>query len=654
MEDDDIVFDRDTSAPKKKLKDRKRRKGKSNKNENGANLKTVQNSSENMDENANKKGKNNVKDLQNNIISTESNVAKNKKKEISINISETDKKKNQKDDLINYKSLDSDQINPLSSYNNQTNNSNMNEAQNNSNNLNENARYLQTDVLNSKTTHNNTDLYPSEDSNNKNQLLSQENEDLNNSNSADNINSNSNSNLNENINSKNLSESEAFLKEYNDAMNSGDKDRIILVLQKKIEYLDLNINDLNLIIQHLRNDIHKKEKVLHLLTDTNTKLKKSLNAFSRQLDEKILEASKKPKMQGNKNSKSVRTIFNNKKNGGNSRNSDNLPNDEEKNYTQLDNALAMNKILQKDNDNLKNLLNTYGNIDKMKELENLNKILKEQNAALNNEMVELKREYGEHSYCEKKRNSLLEQIRYLTEENKRLKNDIKKLTTINTEDGSNSKDNGGSTARNKAKTQKIGMLKSPNLPGITTHKKTVEGENEKLLSKQKNNKDDELENLADKDEIIILINLFQGDEQKLLEFKKKMIIYAKCKESNINKHKLEEKNLNKKIYSMQEQVEYLNHKVKESEMRIKIFQQQLNDSNFQNKKLKKEYNKEKKEKEGVKQKLKDFKKKNEKMVMKKLKNDYKNMEENEKDEENVNEENEVEENEIENNEDNEN
>ena len=57
---------------------------------------------------------------------------------------------------------------------------------------------------------------------------------------------------------------------------------------------------------------------------------------------------------------------------------------------------------------------------------------------------------------------------------------------------------------------------------------------------------------------------------------------------------------------MQEQIEYLNHKVKESEMRINIFQQQINDKDFQNKKLKKKLNEDKKEKDNSKKKIKDF------------------------------------------------
>ena len=69
----------------------------------------------------------------------------------------------------------------------------------------------------------------------------------------------------------------------------------------------------------------------------------------------------------------------------------------------------------------------------MKELENMNKKLKEENNNLNDEIIKLKKEIVEHAYCENKRNTLLEQIKYLTEENKRFKIDIKRLATINEE-----------------------------------------------------------------------------------------------------------------------------------------------------------------------------------------------------------------------------
>jgi len=69
---------------------------------------------------------------------------------------------------------------------------------------------------------------------------------------------------------------------------------------------------------------------------------------------------------------------------------------------------------------------------------------------------------------------------------------------------------------------------------------------------------------------------------------------------------------------MEEEIEYLNHKVKEGEMRINIFQQQINEKDFKNKKLKKQLIEEKKEKENIDQKFNDFKKVNEKIILNNL------------------------------------
>ena len=108
-------------------------------------------------------------------------------------------------------------------------------------------------------------------------------------------------------------------------------------------------------------------------------MKKSLNAFSNKLDSTISNEEKKIT-----NSKSKLLYRKNYNSEGN--------NVEEIKLSKIDNVLAMNKILQKDNENLKNLLNSYGSIDKMKELENMNKLLKEQNNNLNEDILKLKKE----------------------------------------------------------------------------------------------------------------------------------------------------------------------------------------------------------------------------------------------------------------------
>ena len=89
--------------------------------------------------------------------------------------------------------------------------------------------------------------------------------------------------------STSLSDKEKLDKEYQEALNSGDKDRIIIILQRKMEYYELYINNLNLLIQHLRNDIHKKEKIMHLLTDTNTQLKNALNNYVKTYNYEVID-----------------------------------------------------------------------------------------------------------------------------------------------------------------------------------------------------------------------------------------------------------------------------------------------------------------------------------------------------------------------------
>jgi len=458
-------------------------------------------------------------------------------------------------------------------------------------------------------------------------------------------------NLNSASEIKSFNDYDKFLKEYNEAMKSGDKDKIIIVLKKRIEYMELNINDLNLLIDHLRQDIHNKENVIHLLTETNNKLRQSLNSFSKKLDDKILESNRESKVKDDKISKSLN------KNSSRKINRQKLS----RNENGLTNALTMNRILQKDNDNLKNMINNYGSVDKMKDLENLNKLFKDENTNLNDEIFKLKKEIVDHTYCEKKRNKLLEQVKYLTEENKRLKKDLKVFLSSNSNNNNNDTIENNSNTNHKytinpsssnlninlksiiIKNQNKSTIKADaHFPNIIKQKKKLSQEKDKNdKNKNNDNKDYDIEQLTDKNELNILIQLFEGEEEKYAEFKKKLIIYAKSKESIINKYKFEEKNYYKQLLSYQEQNEYLNGKVRESERRIKIYQQQLNNSNFQNKKLKKKFNEEIKEKKNIILRLDNSKKKIEKFPLTQRNN-------NKKDEKEGNEENEVYEEEIDN------
>ena len=595
-DDDEIVFDRDTSKPKEKLKKRKRRKekekGESNINVNISSQK-INNSVSiykeiNKDANIIKKEENNLKTISNVNLSSNNNLINNEKEQIS-----------QKDDLVNFNMNSNEKNENNSNSNNEYNNENDKDKNdlnsgNEQNILDDNEK---NDNLKSSEEVDNNYLEQNENNRYDNDPINETNQNLDSqANENDYLNSQTNNTKSKFINSQEktdydnqISDKANLEKEYQNTLNGGDKDKIIITLKKRIEYLELNINELNLLIQHLRNDIHKKEKIMHILTDTNNELKNSLNKFSKQLDEKIFDMNKNTnKSKAYKNSKSLKKIH--------SKNYNQLEEGQDIN-SELNKALARNRLLQKENDNLKNMLDMSNKVEKMKELENSIKIMKEKNSKLEEEISQMKRDIVDHSYCEKKRNSLLEKIKYLTEENNQYKKFIKKLNSENnnSEDKMKNEQANINTSRSHEST-KINIKSKKNLtqlPKILNKNKKIENEK----------KDEEIESLADKDEIYILIKLYQGDITNYTEFRKKLIIYAKCKENIINKYKSDEKANIKKVYSMQEQIEYLNHKVKESEMRINIFQQQINDKDFQNKKLKKKLIEDKKDKDNSKQKF---------------------------------------------------
>ena len=590
-DDDEIIFDRDTSKPKEKLKKKKRRKDKE-KNESNINDINLNKNNNSVSINNIIKGEvNNNKKVENNF-NTISNVDLNNNNDA---INKEEEKKSENDELVNIKpnnqdssalnsNLNKDENKQSNMYFNSQNDENMVNLDENNNNIQSQEEITKNNnSLDIKSNHRYNDDDYNNDTNQNRSSKTQENENIfsksNNTKSKFFNTQLKDNNLNTNSNIK--SDKDKLEKEYQEALNSGDKEKIIIILQRKVEYLEYNINDLNLLIKHLRNDIHKKEKIMHLLTETNNELKSSLNNFSKQLDKKIFEINNNNNKKY-KNSKSLTKIHIKKYNQGEEIKDSN---------TELNKALIRIRFLEKENENLKIVMDASNKVEKMKELENINKSLRENNNRLEEEINLIKRDIIEHSYCEKKRDSLLEKIKYLTEENNQLKKYIKKLN-IENEDKKQNGQNNLNTTRNKENNKLNIKLKKTQtqLPKISNKNKN--GENIK--------KDNEIENLADKDEIYILIKLFQGDETKFIEFKKKLIIYAKLKENIINKYKAEEKSYNKKVYSMEEQIEYLNHKVKESEMRINIFQQQLNDKEFKNKKLKKHLIEEKKEKEDSK------------------------------------------------------
>ena len=97
--------------------------------------------------------------------------------------------------------------------------------------------------------------------------------------------------------------------------------------------------------------------------------------------------------------------------------------------------------------------------------------------------------------------------------------------------------------------------------------------------------------------IININNLFNVDEMNQLNkiflkniniyniILKKFEILQKSKDSIDNKYKLVQKQLTKRIYSMQQQIDFLNSKIKESELKVNILQSQLNENKLEKRTL---------------------------------------------------------------------
>ena len=66
---------------------------------------------------------------------------------------------------------------------------------------------------------------------------------------------------------------------------------------------------------------------------------------------------------------------------------------------------------------------------------------------------------------------------------------------------------------------------------------------------------------------------------------KKFEILQKSKDSIDNKYKLEQRQFTKRIYSMQQQIDYLSSKIRDRELKINILQSQLNEIKLEKKQL---------------------------------------------------------------------
>ena len=421
-----------------------------------------------------------------------------------------------------------------------------------------------------------------------------------------------------NISKKNVCDKSSCIEgENEEKFDPNDPER----LQKRIKVLETKLADCNNNINNLKKQITEKDNKIKLITKTNQKLVKSMNTFSKEVDNKL---SNKQGILGN-----IKKV---KKNYGND-SSDDVKQKE------LDNAINIIKILKNDNQRLQTKIDNYENDNKVKDLENMNKLKSDENSNLEEQIKNLKKELNDYKICQKKIKTYEKQIQLLTKENKLLKDNNRNLnekltkkfpqnknnpTYSYNEDNDNKKiykikkDNYSSVfklekntieknRRNDRVNFKDNSLKSGKrggnslnrsmgyLPQINSKSMLRNGSekfsNIKLSNNYKKNyentADDVLKTFFNSEDIIIIQKIFQNNASGFEEFKIKLCIINKSKESLINKYNIEIKKYNERITSAQEQIEYLNGKNRETEVNYKKLQTQMNEFNIQKKLLKK-------------------------------------------------------------------
>lgn len=402
-------------------------------------------------------------------------------------------------------------------------------------------------------------------------------------------------------------------------------------LLKKLKDTEKQLNDKNNIINNLKKEIEDKEKKIQLITKTNNKLQQSLKYFSKQVDDKLF------------NSKGI--YDNMKKYKINQKN--NYDNDDLR-QKELNNAMNIIKILKNDNHRLQTAIDNYEKNNKLKDLENINKIKSDENSDLENQIKILKKELNDYNICIKKCKLYEAQISILNKENKTLKDNNKLLNNklykkyppgnnnasfLNNNYNSNDKENDNNRYDGYLSPKRLNQIKNISLLKKDKSSSNLNSDrNQIILNKNKNNLHLKLNhktinqsngtlpsiNLKNKtpyksssaiklnnyrknydnikdilkvffnEEDIELINkIFKNNINGLEDFKLKLCIINKSKESLSNKYNLEIKKYNERILSAQEQIEYLNNKIRESEVSYRVLQTQMNEFIIQKKLLQK-------------------------------------------------------------------
>ena len=421
---------------------------------------------------------------------------------------------------------------------------------------------------------------------------------------------------------KNISDKNGSIEdEYDEQYDPNDPEK----LQKRIKVLETKLANSNNSINDLKKQIAEKDSKIKLITKTNQKLVKSMNTFSKEVDNKlshrqgILSNVKKPKNNyGNYSSDDVK-------------------------QKELDNAINIIKILKNDNQRLQTKVDNYENNNKVKDLENMNKLKSDENSSLEEQIKNLKKEIYDYKICQKKLKAYEKQIQLMTKENKLLKDNNRNLNeklnkklpknknnssyNYNEDDDSNNgkknnktkkdnyspmlkleKNNIEKNRRNDRIYSKDNYLKSGkrgggslnqsmgSLPKINPNRGMLRNSSEKFTSiklsnyykkNYENSSDDILKTFFNADDIVIIQKIFQNNASGFEEFKIKLCIINKSKESLINKYNLEIRKYNERMTSAQEQLEYLNGKNRETEVNYKKLQTQMNEYNIQKKLMQK-------------------------------------------------------------------
>ena len=126
--------------------------------------------------------------------------------------------------------------------------------------------------------------------------------------------------------------------------------------------------------------------------------------------------------------------------------------------------------------------------------------------------------------------------------------------------------------------------KNNSLPKISTNKNSTKY-HINFNNSQSSNINTTISSIFNFDEMKQLNKVFKNNESLFDIIVKKIEIMQKSKESLNNKYKLEKKQYIERIYSMQQQIDYLNSKIREYEIKINILQSQLNENGIEKKQL---------------------------------------------------------------------